>query len=54
MVMPVSPEHRRVRVATGPKTPSKTEREEHDATHLPHANWCSHCVRGRSREDSHK
>ena len=30
-----------------PKGPTKREREEHDATHIPYRDWCDHCVRGR-------
>ena len=32
-----------------PKLPSQREVEEHNLTHLPYRNWCSHCVLGKGR-----
>ena len=46
--------------ATKPKTlktskgPSKKERDEHNATHMPFRDWCRHCVRGRAKNKAHK
>ena len=37
-----------------PKMPSKREREEHEATHVPFRSWCRHCVRGRGRNAPHR
>ena len=37
------------RVKRGPREPTKLEREEHEATHIPYREWCEHCVRGRGR-----
>ena len=37
-----------------PRTPSQSERELHEAIHLPHAEWCEYCVRGRGRNKPHK
>ena len=37
-----------------PRAPSKREREEHEATHLPFRDWCRHCVRGRGRNNPHR
>ena len=36
-----------------PRTPSEKEREAHEAAHLPHAEWCEFCVRGRARNRVH-
>eukprot|EP00972_Heterocapsa_arctica_P090949 13417606-Heterocapsa_arctica.AAC.1 len=33
--------------------PTKREREEHEALHLPYRSWCKHCVRGRGRNRPH-
>ena len=37
-----------------PRAPSQSERELHEALHLPHAEWCEYCVRGRGRNKPHK
>jgi hypothetical protein len=37
------------KVIRAPKAPTKAEREEHEATHLPFRSWCTHCLRGRGR-----
>jgi hypothetical protein len=42
------------RVMRAPKAPTKAEREEHEATHLPFRSWCTHCLRGRGRNKPHK
>ena len=42
------------RLLRAPRTPSQSERELHEAVHLPHAEWCEYCVRGRGRNKSHK
>jgi hypothetical protein len=47
-------EARRPRIALSPKTPSRDEIEEHNATHLPYRNWCPHCIRGRSENAPHQ
>ena len=41
------------KVRRSPKGPTKREREQHEATHLPYRNWCRHCVRGRGRNRPH-
>ena len=33
--------------------PTQKEREEHDATHVPFRDWCTHCMTGRSRNHHH-
>ncbi len=41
------------KVIRAPKAPTKAEREEHEATHLPFRSWCTHCLRGRGRNKRH-
>ena len=41
------------RVVRAPRSPTPKERELHEAIHLPHAEWCEFCVRGRSRNKVH-
>ena len=37
------------RVVRAPKCPTQAERDAHEALHIPHADWCEVCVRGRGR-----
>ena len=41
------------RVFSAPRTPTKTEREEHDVSHVPYRLWCRCCVMGRELERRH-
>ena len=41
------------RVLALPRTPTKTEREEHDVSHVLHRPWCRFCVMGRGLERRH-
>ena len=41
------------RMARGPSEPTKKEREEHRATHLPFRSWFPFCVAGRSDNPPH-
>ena len=41
------------RALASPSTPTRTEREEHNVTHLPFRSWCSACVRGRAKAHPH-
>ena len=34
--------------APSPCSPTRAERESHEATHLPYRSWCSICVQGRA------
>lgn len=43
---------RRLVKRADPREPTRQEREEHEMTHLPFRNWCSHCVRGRGTEEA--
>ena len=42
-----------VKTRRAPKGPTKKEREEHEATHIPYRDWCKHCVRGRAPNRQH-
>ena len=44
----------KIKIRRAPKVPSRAEREEHDAWHLPYRSWCKHCVRGRGRNLPHE
>ena len=37
-----------------PNEPTEAERLAHNRTHIPLADWCESCVRGRSRDDPHR
>ena len=41
------------RVLTAQRTPTKTEREEHDVSHVLYRPWCRFCVMGRGLERRH-
>ena len=41
------------KIAARPYTPTKREREEHDATDLPYRSWCKHCVFGKGVHTPH-
>ena len=40
--------------ARSPCTPTRAEREAHEATHLPFRSWCEVCVQGRSDNPPHR
>ena len=42
------------KVRRAPKGPTKKEKEEHEATHIPYRDWCPHCVRGRGINRPHR
>ena len=43
------------RVRAGPRNkPTAREREEHEATHMPFRDWCTHCMMGRGRSQHHR
>ena len=41
------------KIAARPYTPTKKEREEHEATDLPYRSWCEHCVFGKGVHSPH-
>ena len=42
------------RPAPSPCSPTRAEREAHEATHLPFRSWCEECVRGRADNPPHR
>ena len=42
------------RPALTPYTPTRAEREAHEATHMPFRSWCWACVQGRSDNPPHR
>ena len=51
---PGSEETKAVKMKKTPKQPSQREREEHERTHLPFQDWCTPCIKAKSRNDPHK
>ena len=43
----------KAKVARTPEGPSKIERDDHDATHMPYRSWCVACVAGRGVASPH-
>ena len=37
-----------------PRTPTQAEIGAHEATHMPHEEWCEFCMAGRARNKPHK
>lgn len=42
-----------VKIVKVPRVPTQAEIDAHVATHLPHADWCDVCARGRGRNAPH-
>ena len=42
------------RVARAPRVPTQREIDAHEATHIPHEEWCETCMAGRGRNKHHK
>ena len=51
---PERPEACEPNVIRAPRDPTQKEIEVHEATHLPHAEWCEFCMSGRGRNNPHK
>ena len=51
---PGSEETKSVKMKKTPRQPSQREREEHERTHSPFRDWCTHCIKAKSRNDPHK
>ena len=45
---------RRMRQIPQPIAPTRAQKERHNLTHLPYADWCEECVRCRGRNDAHR
>ena len=37
-----------------PRTPTQKEIDAHEATHIPHEEWCEFCMSGRGRNKAHR
>ena len=44
----------KVKSPTTPHVPTQKEREDHNTTHCPYRNWCSHCVAGKAPDPDHQ
>ena len=42
------------KVLKAPRSPTQAEIDAHLATHLPHADWCELCMKGRGRNTPHR
>ena len=42
------------RLVRAPRAPTQKEIDAHAATHLPHAEWCEFCMKGRGPNSPHK
>ena len=51
---PERPDEGGPRVVRVPRAPTQKEIEAHDATHIPHAEWCEFCMAGRARNKPHR
>ena len=47
-------ENEDVKVPRSPYTPTKAEKDRHDATHAQYRSWCPHCAKGRGKESPHR
>ena len=52
--VPERPEVCEPNVIRAPRDPTQKEIEAHEATHLPHAEWCEFCMAGRGRKKPHR
>ena len=48
------PGERKLKKMMNPLLPSACEVDEHNISHLPFRNWCTHCVKGPEREADHR
>ena len=42
------------KVMRAPRVPTPKEVEAHEATHIPHEEWCETCMAGRGRNKPHR
>ena len=54
VVEPERPCRDEPRVVRAPRVPTQEERDAHEATHIPHEEWCEVCVAGRCRNKAHR
>ena len=41
-------------MARAPRVPTQREIDAHEATHIPHEEWCETCMAGRGRNKPHR
>ena len=51
---PERPDEGGPRVVRVPRAPTQKEIDAHEATHIPHAEWCEFCMAGRARNKPHR
>ena len=51
---PEKEERAEPKVVRAPRVPTQEERDAHEATHIPHEEWCEVCVAGRGRNKAHR
>ena len=51
---PERPDESGPKVIRVPRAPTQREIEAHEATHIPHAEWCEFCMAGRARNKPHR
>ena len=51
---PERPDDGGPRVVRVPRAPTQKEIDAHEATHIPHAEWCEFCMAGRARNKPHR
>ena len=51
---PDSPKEEGPKVMRAPRVPTPKEVEAHEATHIPHEEWCEACMAGRGTNKPHK
>ena len=42
------------KVVRAPRVPTQKEIDAHEATHIPHEEWCEACMAGRGRNKPHR
>ena len=47
---PERPREEGPRVVRAPRGPTQKEVEAHEATHIPHEEWCETCMAGKGQE----
>ena len=51
---PERPKEEGPKVMRAPRVPTPKEVEAHEATHIPHEEWCETCMAGRGRNKPHR
>ena len=51
---PEEEEMEKPKMVRQPDKPTAKQIAEHELTHMPFRSWCTHCIRGRARNDQHR